>query len=191
MLKNTVKILLCLVLVLSLTSICLAIDTKSVAVSASVPAENALSVTVSRIVGATWTPATSIDFANLVFDPVNSIFTADSYYAVDIGTNSNALDWAVTHTRSSVVNGAESLDSNINVTFTKETGITSTQLAKLSYLNSDNQAFTKAQLADGWLRAYYGIATGDPLNDAPGASPITLVKPSGTYSGTVTFTLTP
>lgn len=189
--KNILATLICLILVLSFTTVSFAVDSKVVNVSATIPTQNTVTVTVSKVVGTVWTADTSINFGNLLFNAPTGVFLADSYYAIDVGVNSNAADWAVTHTRSSLVNGANNLDPNVNVTFTKETGTISTQFSKVTYAGSNNLAFTKTQLAGGWLRAYYGVATGDPLTDATGALPITVAKPTGVYSGTVTFTLTP
>jgi hypothetical protein len=75
----------------------------------------------------------------------------------------------------------------------KQTSSTvATQLQKVSYGNSNNVAYTKAQLSGGWLRIYYGVGTGDPADpDAPGVTPIGLDTAAGTYNGSITITLTP
>jgi hypothetical protein len=67
----------------------------------------------------------------------------------------------------------------------------SSELSKFSFANSNSKAFTKAQLAGGWLRIYYGIGTGEAGKDAAGVTPIGLDTPAGTYAGSVTITLTP
>ncbi|MFH0827044.1 MAG: hypothetical protein V1923_04060 [Candidatus Omnitrophota bacterium] len=159
---------------------------------AVVPQQNGLTVTVSKVVGTTFTTATSINFGTLVYDTVNKIFTTSdgSYYAVDVGCNSNSADWTVTHTITSLLNGTSNLDGHVNVTFMKQTSSTAgTQISKYSYAASNNKPFTKAQLSGGWLRVYYGLATG--VGDATGVTPVPSDKTYGTYSGTVTFTLTP
>jgi hypothetical protein len=185
----------CFVLLLSLVSISWAGDTKNVDVKAYIPPQNGLTVTVSKVVGTTWTTASSIDFGNLAYDTVNKIFTtADgSYYAVDVGCNSNAPDWTITHTVTSLVNGSENLDYNVNVTFMKQTSSTAgTQIGSVtSYAASNNKAFTKSQLTGGWLRVYYGIATGDTAKDGADVTPVGATKTYGNYQGRVTFTLTP
>jgi len=169
-----------------------AADTKSVNITAAIPQQNGLTVTVSKVVGTTWTLATGVAFGSLVFDAKNNIFTTGgSYYAMDVGINSNAADWTVTHRVTSVTNGTDTLDNNINVTFMKQTSDTiGTQLDKVSYANSNNKAYTKTQLSGGWLRIYYGLATGDGT-DAPNTTPIGSVKNYGNYQGTITITLTP
>ena len=74
----------------------------------------------------------------------------------------------------------------------KQTSSTAgTQIEKVTYANSNSKAYNKAYLAGGWLRIYYGIATGKVADDATGASPITNLKAYGQYSGQVTITLTP
>jgi hypothetical protein len=191
--KKTLIALMCVGVLLGLVSVGLAADTKNVDVKAYIPQLNGLTVTVSKVVGTTFSPATTIDFGNLVYDTVNKIFrTSDaSYYAVDVGCDSNAADWIVTHTVTSLANGASNLDYNVNVTFMKQVSDTSgTQMGNiLSYGGSNNKAFTRSQLSGGWLRVYYGIATGGA--DAADVIPITSTKTYGTYSGRVTFTLTP
>jgi hypothetical protein len=169
-----------------------AADTKSVNITAAIPQQNGLTVTVSKIVGSTWTPATGVDFGSLVFDATHDIFTTGgSYYAMDIGINSNAADWTVTHKVTPLTNGADTLDNNINVAFMKQTSDTAgTQLDKVSYADSNNKAYTKTQLSGGWLRIYYGLATGDGT-DAPNTTPIGSAKNYGNYQGTITITLTP
>lgn len=171
-----------------------AADTKTVDVAASIPQQNGLTVTVSRVVGTTWTNATSIDFGALVYNGTNSVFTANPYYAIDVGVNSNAADWTVTHKTASISNpaGTDNLDKNINVNFVRQTGnTTAVALSKVTFANSNNKAFTRSQLTGGWLRIYYGIATGNTTSDAPGAVPINATKPYGDYKGSVTLTLTP
>lgn len=180
---------------LSLVSIGLAADTKNVDVKAYIPAQDGLTVTVSKVVGTTWTQVPSIDFGNLTFDATNHIFvTADgSYYAVDVGVDSNAADWLVTHTVTSLVNGSDNIDHNVNVTFMLQTSnATGNKIGDvMSYAASNSKSFTKAQLAGGWLRVYYGIATGDKAKDGADVTPIGANQTNGSYTGRVTFTLTP
>jgi hypothetical protein len=186
---------MCLGACLSLVSIGLAADTKNVDVKAYIPAQDGLTVTVSKVVGNSWTGVPSIDFGNLTYDTTNHIFvTADgSYYAVDVGVDSNAADWLVAHTVTSLVNGSENIDHNVNVTFMHQTSNTTGNKigAVMSYAASNNKSFTKAQLAGGWLRVYYGIATGDTAKDGADVTPIGATQTNGSYTGRVTFTLTP
>jgi len=199
---------LALVLTFSFISNANAAKTQTLAVSATVSTvSNGLSLGLSRVVPGTggaqdnWTvvPITNgLAFGSLTLDPTYKVFKAAYYYALDIGILDNSGSaWTITHTMVSVANGNNNLNDNINVTFDKQlTSTSAANLSKNTLATSNNKAFTKAQLAGGWLRIYYGIATGntDPANgtiDNPGALPITLDKPAGTYSGSVTITMTP
>ncbi len=158
---------------------------------ALIPAASALSVKVFKVVGTAWSPATSIDFANLVFDTQNNIFMGSCYYAVEVGITSNAANWQVKHETTSIVNGAEKLDENINVTFMKQINDkTAAELLKVNFAESNGTVFSKSQLTGGWLRIYYGIATGEVGKDAPNAKPVGPLKTVGNYQGTVKITLT-
>ncbi|MDD5409777.1 MAG: hypothetical protein PHC71_06770 [Candidatus Omnitrophica bacterium] len=170
---------------------------QTIAINATVPTvTGGLSVVVSKVIGTTFSPASSLSFGTLALDPVNNIYTTadQSYYAVDVGVVDNtATIWTVTHTRASMISGANNLDNKVNVSFVKQTSSTvSSPLQKVSFNNSQSIAYDRTALAGGWLRIYYGLGTGDPANpDATGVTPIGLDTPAGTYSGSVTITLTP
>jgi len=176
---------------------------QTVTVNATVPTvTGGLTVGISKVVGEVWTAGqTSVSFGTLVWHPENgtngkplNIFMAPMYYAVDIGvTDNSGTAWTVTHTRASLAGQGTNINNKVNVSFNKQTSDTvSTELQKVSFGNSQSIAYTKAQLAGGWLRIYYGVGTGDPLKpDATGVTPIGLDTPSGTYTGSVTITLTP
>jgi len=167
---------------------------QTVTVNATIPTmTGGLSVTVSKVTGTVWTTASSISFGTLIWDKINNIFLPTSYYAVDIGvTDNSGTAWTVTHTRASLANGANNLNGKVNVSFNKQTSATvATELQKLSFGNSNSIAYTKAQLTGGWLRIYYGVGTGETGKDASGVTPIGLDTPAGTYTGSVTITLTP
>ncbi len=185
------------------------ITTQSLTVSATVSTiTDGLSLGLSKVVpgvgGAqdTWTviPVSSgMAFGTLTLDPTYKVFKAANYFALDVGVLDNSgTAWTITHAIQSVKKDlTNNLDSNINVTFDKQlTSTTANNLSKNTFATSANKSFTKAQLDGGWLRIYYGIATGntDPANgtvDNPGALPITLNKAAGTYTGSVTITLAP
>lgn len=182
-----------LALVVLMATVALAADTKTVLVKANIPSQSSLNVTVSKVVGTVMTAATEVNFGNLILDPTYNIYkTSDgSYYAVDVGINSNATNWTVTHAVSSMANGTANLNNNINVTFmNQQTSSTGVQLAKLSYSASNSRVTNKADItAGGWLRIYYGLATGS--GDATGVSVIPATATSGAYAGTITLTLAP
>ena len=196
--KNILIICMVFVVVAFCATGAWASTSQTVNVNATIPTmTGGLTVSVSQVDSATgliWTPAASISFGTLVWNPANSIFLPDSYYAVDIGVVDNSGNaWTVTHTRTFLANGAYNLNNKVNVSFNKQTSSTvGTELQKVSYGNSNSIAYTKAQLAGGWLRIYYGIGTGSLTKpDATGVTPIGLDTPAGTYTGSVTITLTP
>lgn len=199
------RIITLFILMMSITFLCLAADSQSIQVKATIPQTDGLTVTVHRVLASdnTWVKTSNIDnidFGRLYFDETYNIWRSYYYYAVDVSINSNAANWTVTHATTNITNGSENLDNNINVTFTKvvkrSDGTDSeSELAKVSYADSNNKKFTKSDISGGWLRIYYGIATGnkdpdkDDFVDAPGVVPIGMDKPYGTYTGTVTLTL--
>ncbi len=188
--KNCLRIVLCLVMVLTLSSFCSAQESKVVDVKAYVPQQSGLVISVSKVVGNTWTPGqTTIDFGSLVFDTQYNIFMGTAYYAVDVGVNSNAASWQLKHETTSISNGSETLDENINVSFVKQLDKDRDEpLLKVNFTESNGKIFFKSQLTGGWLRIYYGLATGEA--DAANAKPIGATKTFGNYQGTVKITLT-
>jgi len=196
--KVVLNIAIAAILVFCFNSLCLAAQSKTINVTASVPTiSSGLNVSVARIDATTgvWGPAdpnNPIDFGTLTLDPAYSVFRPKYYYAVDVGIIDNTgTAWTVTHTRNSIQrDSVNNLDSNVNVTFMKQTSsTTANDLSKVSFANSNNISYTKSQLNNGWLRIYYGIASGQ--GDATGVSAIGLDKPAGTYTGSVVITMTP
>lgn len=191
--KFFVMIVSALLLILFVISVAFAGDVKTVQIKATIPTQNTLNVTISKVVGTTLTAAAAVDFGNLVLDPTYNIFkTSDSsYYAVDVGINSNASAWTITHGIASMANGTANLNNNVNVTFmNQQNSTTGIQLAKLSYSASNNKVINKADISTGgWLRIYYGLATGS--GDATGVAVIPATQTGGTYTGTITLTLAP
>lgn len=144
----------------------------------------------------------AVDFGTVTADTTDNIYRARFYFAVDCAVLDNSgNNWTLTQTKTPVQKDAlNNIDSNINVVFVKmiknpDGTETQTELVKKSYANSGGQAHTRDQLKtgslQGWLRIIYGLATGTPATDAPGVVPLPLDKPSGTYQGAVTLTLTP
>lgn len=192
-----VRLVLTAALFFGLVSVCFAVNSKTITVTASVPSmAGGLDVNVSKIRSSdnVWLitdPNIPIDFGTLSFDTVNNIFVPLYYYAVDVGVNDNTGgNWNLLHEVNSIQKDAlNNLDGNVNVTFLKQTSATnSVQLLKTSFGNSNGVVYSKANLTGGWLRMYYGIGTGQ--GDAPGVTPIGTNKPAGTYTGSVRITLT-
>jgi hypothetical protein len=166
-----------------------AATSQTVNVSATVPTTNGLSISIHKIVGSTWSDASAISFGTLVWNSTNSMFLpADGeYYALDVNVTNNSSSWTVTHTRNSLASGSNNMDNNVNVTFVKATDTDESQLQKVSFNNSQGVAYAKSALSGGWLRIYYGIATGS--GDASGVSILGASTVAGTYTGSVTLTL--
>lgn len=209
---------ICMFLAVGMVSELFAAKIQTFTVSANVPTlSTGLDTSLSKVVptdctGANdtnWTSGqTAIAFGTLTFDSQFKIFRAPHYYVWDIGVLDNSgTIWTLTHTKQSVANGTgtANLDNNINVVFAKTnktpTGGTEANLDKVTFANSGSKAYTKTQIGAGnWLRIYYGIASGigpttpNPNNctsDAADNMVIDMTKPSGSYGGSVTITLTP
>ena len=206
MYKKISKILGVAIILAGLAGLAFGDDTTTKLISASISAEDGLEVTISKINANgtgdpsddTWIPGnqSSMAFGALTFNPTYSIFMASHYFAIDVGVNSNTANWTLSHTISSISNGAGSnLDSNVNVTFVQQLdSLTEGWKNGYSFADSNGKAYNKATItggSGGWLRIYYGIATGDLVyHDNTGVSVITMEKPSGSYSGSITLTLT-
>jgi len=201
--KNILICMAFVVVAFCATNVWAATAPVTVTVNATVPTmTGGLTVGISKVVGTVWTAGqASVSFGTLVWHPENgrdgkpmNIFLPTMYYAVDIGvTDNSGTAWTVTHTRVSLVGQGTNIDNKVNVSFNKQTSSTvGRELQKVSFGKSQSIAYTKAQLAGGWLRIYYGVGTGDPAKpDATGVTPIGIDTPAGTYTGSVTITLTP
>ncbi|RKY31505.1 MAG: hypothetical protein DRP68_04895 [Candidatus Omnitrophota bacterium] len=166
------------------------VNPADIEVRVNIPRISMLKVNVTRIENDNWQSDSEVNFGSLIYDPGFHILRSSCYYAIDVGIFSNDYDWSVTHTVSSVTNGIDILDENINVVFVKQNNDNNQEkLAELSFIKSNGISFDKASLEDGWLRIYYGIGAGS--GDASGVKPITIAKSAGTYKGTITITLTP
>ena len=215
---NIAKLVLALAVVLALQTMVIAAE-KSIAVAAKVPELSGIMEVVISSVDAkdaanpkddVWTPGqSSISFGTMTRDVKNKIFTASNYYAVDVAVLDNTgKSWILTHTASPVrlFRGYPTtvLDESINVAFAKmmkprgQTETTETELSKGNYLASNNAQFNRATLEGGkggWLRIYYGIATGNKdatgglATDPAGSFPIAQYQQAGSYSGRITITL--
>lgn len=202
------RTMIVLAFVLSLVSPCFAFKSSgAITVSAVIPTlSQALSVSITPVNpdNDQWDSATVTNmsgFGGLSVDTVNNIWTAGRYYAVDVGvTDNSGTTWYLNHAVSSIRRGATSdtLDYNVNVSMVKITksGTTETEtpIQKKVFAESAVTSTTmlnKTALSGGWLRIYYGVATGETAKDAPNAVPILLDRQAGTYTGSVTITLSP
>jgi hypothetical protein len=186
-------------LVLGLASLCFA--STNIRIAATIGETHQMNVALSRVAskGATPTPVsdligTGMDFGTLTEDPTDHNFRSPVYFFIDAPVVSNKTGWTITHTATDFANSAgNNLNANTNVTFMKAVTGGETALASgglISYATAKTRAaIAQSELTGGWLRIYYGIAQGS--GDASGVSVITTAKPTGSYVGTVTLTLSP
>lgn len=194
--KNSLRLIGSLVVVLFLAFSCFAAGAENIPITTTIPQQSSLSIAVSKVTGTSWATVPGMLFDNLVYNSTLNIFTAGYYYVVDVGIICNTSAWSVTHLASSITNGTQSLDNNINVTFVRQVDATKgVELSKVSYANSNNKSFAKTQFGEtDWLRIYYGLGIGlttGPDADATGVTPLVAAAGSGAYNGSVSFTLTP
>lgn len=148
-------------------------------------------------------PAAGIDFGALEMrtfaDPQDpniqySVFLPadDSYYAADVGVN-GAGPWTINHEVQGadfLTGGDDALGDNVVVTFVRQVDSTTSQnLDQVAIMNANGRSYDSTTLSGGWLRVYYGIATGD-ASEPSDVTPIAPTQVGRSYSGTVTFTLT-
>lgn len=171
----------------------------NIRIAASIDEVHQMNVVLTKVLNNVFTPVSDLtgvgmDFGTLV-KGADNVFRSDSFFFIDAPVISNRSGWSITHTRTNFANalGTDNLNSNTNVKFVKVDGGTNveTQLASgfVSYENSNAKIVSNTDVANGWLRIYYSIAGGSA--DAPGVNVITTAKPIGTYTGTVTLTLSP
>lgn len=196
--RNSLKVVLGVIAALLLTSVCFA--AVNVPITATVPQVNLMTVTISKVVGTTFTGGqTSMAFGTLVYNAANKIFTAPHYFAVDVGIISNAA-WQVALTKASIISGTNNLNSHVNVTFMKQTSSTAGTMigSKLAFADAGAaRTFNSTNFnpsAGEWLRIYYGLGTGLKTGadaDALTVTPVPAYKAQGLYTGSITLTLTP
>lgn len=186
--------ILAAVMIFSLAGLASAAQSKSVTATVVIPLTTSFSIETRKYIGddKTGIVSGSMDFGILTFNTTYKIFTPACYYGVLVGVQDNSgTAWTVTHTRTAIQKDASNhLNNNINVSFMAvNPDNTEDVLSKVSYANSNNVPFSKASLTGHWLKIYYGVASG--VGDNTGVVPIDITYPQGTYTGTVTLTLTP
>jgi hypothetical protein len=206
--KNTITLMF-LVLLLGTTAMCFAaeaviaipVQSKVVDVRAEIPPLNALTVTITKYLdnGKIGYNGSALDFGTLSYDSAKNRFKAGCYYAVDAAVNSNSPTWSLTQAVQESVrllNGKETLDHNINVSFYKwdrlvpnvsNVTMTNPLLGRFSLTDSNGKTYGPSILTGKALRIVYEVATGE--NDASGVLPITADKPVGQYKGQIKITL--
>lgn len=191
-------ILVAVIMVLAMVSLSFA--STSVRIAATIGETHQLNVVLNKVIGSTWTEITDLagqgmDFGSLTKDSDN-VFRSNAYFVIDAPVVSNKSGWTITHTATDFAkDSSNNLNANTNVKFIKvdNTNNAETQLASNGYISygvaKTRAAITQSELSGGRLRVYYSIASGS--GDASGVSVITTSKPTGTYTGTVTLTLSP
>ncbi|MDD4939824.1 MAG: hypothetical protein PHE18_03310 [Candidatus Omnitrophica bacterium] len=171
----------------------------TVRISASIEEVHQLNVALNKIVGSSWTPIADllgqgIDFGELTKGSDN-VYRSNAYFVIDAPVVSNKSGWTITHSATDFANGTANLNSNTNVKFVKVANADNqeTPLASNSFISyqtaKSRPAIQASELTGARLRIYYSIAGGS--EDASGVSVITTSKPTGTYEGTITLTLSP
>lgn len=185
-------------LMFGLASLCFAAT--NIRIAATIDSTHQMNVALNKVASVGATPAlvtdltgTGMDFGTLIKGTDNN-FRSAAYFYIDAPVVSNKAGWTITHTATDFANGASNLNLNTNVRFMKATGTGETALAGDSYISyaaaKTRVPIAQAELTDGWLRIYYGLANGGTA-DASGVSLIGTDKPTGNYVGTVTLTLSP
>ena len=167
---------------------------------------------------------TLMDFGTLYFDTSTYVDPVDGktktyniwkagtlgskgfYYALDLNVLDNTgMAWTIEVkklTSVALAGGIDNLDNNINAAFSKVVSGTPDVVTPLANLALNDitagRIINKADVSPGWLRVYFGLATGRTIPgtagcsvDAPNVLPITASKPTGQYSGTVQITFAP
>lgn len=143
---------------------------------------------------------TSIDFGTLTFDTTNNIWVASKYFTVFLVPTSSGRSYVVQQTNSGVVSGSDNLNNNLIMTPDYQTADVLGSAAQGPMPAGDSLG--PAALSFGTnriiyngnagqsriVRAYYGLSTG-AAGEPAGAQPITVDTPSGTYTGTITFSV--
>jgi len=200
-------VILVLISLVGSANICSAGTTASVGVQATVPQQLELSSWIRYAppgvdpYGSGSGDATSLDFGTLVFDDTYNLWTASKYFTVFLLATSSGRPYRIEQTNTGFALGSTTLDNNLIVTPDYQSGDEIVSGTSQGAIPSGDSFGTKS-LALGTnkviyngtsglariARAYYGLATGEP-GEPSGAEPITGDQVSGTYAGTVTFSV--
>lgn len=146
--------------------------------------------------------ALNLDFGPLEFDSEYHVCTATKYFTVFLMATSSGRPYRIEQTNTGFSFGTTDLNNSLIMTpdyQTKDEIITGKPQGSMPSGDSfgtaglafgDNKVIYngnsgKARIA----RAYYGLSTGDADNEPAGAEPITGDQLTGTYSGTILFSV--
>ncbi len=198
---------LMLISLVSSASICSAGTTASVGVQATVPQQLELSSWIRYAppgvdpYGTGSGDAASLDFGTLAFDDTYHTWTASKYFTVFLLASSSGRPYRIEQTNTGFVLGSTTLDNNLILTPDYQSGdeiVSGTAQgsipsgdsfgAKTLALGTNKIIYNGTSGLSRIARAYYGLATGD-AGEPSGAEPITGDQISGTYAGTITFSV--
>jgi len=196
--NKVVRTISIVAVIFGLSGLCFAAT--SMKIAASIGETHQMNVALNKVNGSTWTPITDLTGVGMDFGALtkgtDNIFRSDNYFVVDAPVVSNKTTWTITHTRTDFASGTNNLNDSVNVKFIKvdnstnaETLLALTGGGYVTYANSNSKVVNNSDITGCRLRIYYSIASGS--DDATGAAVITTAKPTGTYTGTVTLTLSP
>ena len=154
-----------------------------------------------------WTPAGSMDFGTLTLNETYFVFMASHFHAVDAVVRGNgAENWNITVQNNTIYRAAgDNLDGHVKIAATvawwigpdpDDTNELSSPFSMVKYGSAGTLSFSKSDILgrapagkDGWLRLYYGFATGPDPAEEGGATPPEMSQPAGQYTGQVIITL--
>ena len=149
-----------------------------------------------------WTQVGSMQFGKLTLDFTNKIFRANHYHVIDAIVRGNTQsNWSVTvenQTFDKLMSPGVSLGEHVVVQFCRAymTGVGDETddepiIPAVAYSACASRSFDKSTyfLSGGWLRIYYGFATGQyPLQEGGAVPPGLADTQAGAYSGNVLVT---
>lgn len=204
--KKLIAVLV-LIAIAGSTSICPAATTASVGVQATVPQQLELTSWIRYAApgvdpyGTGSGDATSLDFGTLTFDDEYGVWTAGKYFTVFLLATSSGRPYRIQQTNTGFAAGSTNLSNSLIMTPDYQEGdeiVSGTEQgsmpsgdsigSKTLALGTNKVIYNGNSGLTRIVRAYYGLATGES-GEPSGSEPITGDQVSGTYSGTVTFSV--
>jgi hypothetical protein len=172
-------------------------------VSATLDPATGVTITASSVVKGppivfTKLTGTSLSFDPLTFDPLNSIWLPNHFFAIDVAPSGGggSVSTAVTYTEGNNPNSATTghgLGYKSTATFVKVSGtpaseavLTSISGGKMRLIDLHAQPIASSLVAGGYLRIYVGIVAKDPAAvplDPANSEPFTNADAAGPYNG--------
>ena len=194
--KRAVVAMIAAVLLLAQTGILDAATSKSFNLTATVQPASSVSINASRVNSdGTFTAlsTTALSFDTMTYNTQYSVFMPDHSFAIDVSAaGAGSITTVVTYTEGSKPTGAlKGLGGASYATFVKAVNSATPEVKLASKaLTGLNETITPTQISGGYLRVYLGVSTGDTTKEPTGVAPFTALDKTGSYDGTVTFTVT-